>query len=253
MGGKRFEKGERYTSNYGTVVELLYRIDTFRWMCRVVGSDVECAINQTQLRTGTGFITPVCKTVYGIGYFGKGSYICRHPDGEISDVYCVWANLLKRCYTDYKGNYGKENYKNATVCEEWHNYQTFAKWYEDNTTRFKEHNIVPYLDKDLKIEGNTTYSPDTCILLPNILNCTVRGRVTTTIYQGVTKKNGKYIVSVMFKGKQNRVGKFETLDEAITCYQTEKVKVLRKLADEFKHVLSTEAYDILYNFKKERC
>lgn len=253
MGGKRFEKGERYTSNYGTVVELIYRIDAFRWMCRVVDSNVECAINQTQLRTGTGFITPVCKTVYGIGYFGKGSYICRHPNGEISDVYCVWANLLKRCYTDYKGNYGKENYKNATVCEEWHNYQTFAKWYEDNTARFKEHNIVPYLDKDLKIEGNMTYSPDTCILLPNILNCTVRGRVTTTIYQGVTKKNGKYIVSVMFKGKQNRVGKFETLDEAITCYQTEKVKVLRKLADEFKHVLSTEAYDILYNFKKERC
>ena len=57
----------------------------------------------------------------------------------------------------------------------------------------------------------------------------------------------------MFKGKNITIGRYGTLQDAIDHYQAEKVKNLRNLADEFKHVLSTEAYNVLYNFEKERC
>ena len=253
MKRKIFEKGQKYISNHGTLIELLHRIDKTRWKCRLVQSGLECTVNQTQLRNKQGFSTPMCRTVYGIGYFGVGDYACRLEDGSTFSAYSVWANLLKRCYTDYKGNSCKTNYKDVVVCDEWHNYQNFAKWYEENTVKFKQYGVTPFIDKDLKIKDNFLYSPETCLLLPNILNCTVRGRVTTSIYQGITERNGKYTVRLMFKGKNITIGRYGTLQDAIDHYQAEKVKNLRNLADEFKHVLSTEAYNVLYNFEKERC
>ena len=96
-------------------------------------------------------------TVYGVGYLGEGT--CKAAlDGGKTKTYSVWVNMLVRCYcTEYQEKY--PCYKDCTVVEEWHSFQNFAKWYEENYVEGY------HLDKDIKIEGNRIYGPDTCMLV----------------------------------------------------------------------------------------
>lgn len=64
-------------------------------------------------------------SVYNKGYYGVGNY-GKVKDGKISKVYIHWHSMLKRCYDE---KYKKENptYKDCVVCDEWLNFQNFAK------------------------------------------------------------------------------------------------------------------------------
>ena len=243
---KIFEKGERYTSNYGTEIELLQRVDKCRWMCLIVGTGLTCVINQSQTRSGTGFVTPVCKTVYGVGYYGKGNFVCRDTHGVVTDEYSAWANILKRCYTDYKGNDAPESYRGVEVCSEWHNYQTFAEWYTCGTGKFIEHNIVPKIDKDLKSKGMKLYSPSTCCFLPNIINSAIiSNKVNAKLHNGVYKRNRKFYANVMHKYQRITCGTYDTFDDAVRAYKSKKVEVVRELANDYRHVLDDDVYKLL--------
>jgi len=91
-------------------------------------------------------------SVSGVGYIGFGKYISTHISYE------KWSAMLNRCYGKL---YQKEKptYRGCTVCEEWHNFQNFALWYEEN---YPNDGIEYQLDKDIKIKGNKVYSPDSC-------------------------------------------------------------------------------------------
>lgn len=92
--------------------------------------------------------------LFGVGFFGNGKYKARE-NGKLTVRYNTWADMIQRCYDD---NYHliKPTYKNCTVCKEWHNYQLFSEWFEDN-------HIQGYqLDKDIKVDGNKHYSPEFC-------------------------------------------------------------------------------------------
>lgn len=93
--------------------------------------------------------------VQGKGYIGAGEYTTK------SISYGKWADMLKRCYSP---SYQKKQptYIGVTVCEDWYNYQNFAKWYEDQPL-CKETNVD--LDKDVKSLGTKIYSPETCMLI----------------------------------------------------------------------------------------
>ena len=64
----------------------------------------------------------------------------------------------------------------SEVCDEWLNFQTFAKWHDEN---YYEVNERLHLDKDILIPGNTLYAPDRCLLIPQRINelftCKVNG------------------------------------------------------------------------------
>ena len=72
-------------------------------------------------------------------------------------AYMCWYNLKKRC-----GSIG--TYRDATICDEWSDFQTFKSWYLINHREGFE------LDKDLKFPGNKYYSPETCLFIPKPLN-----------------------------------------------------------------------------------
>lgn len=97
---------------------------------------------------------PLHRTVLGIGYIGLGKYKVRE-NGEMSKPYRVWMGMLVRCYSTcfHKNN---PTYVGCTVCDEWHNYQTFCQWFYLN---YKEGLV---LDKDGIVAGNRVYSPSTC-------------------------------------------------------------------------------------------
>ncbi|CAL9958547.1 HNH endonuclease [Vibrio phage D249] len=94
----------------------------------------------------------------GVGYLGEGKYSTR-ASGRPSTVYNVWRHMIRRCY-DPATQRKHPTYVGCLVTEEWHSYQNFAKWYDDN-------NVMDglELDKDIKVPGNKLYSPETCMLV----------------------------------------------------------------------------------------
>lgn len=67
--------------------------------------------------------------------------------------------MLKRCYLSK----GKERvYSDCEVCEEWRDFQEFASWFDEN---YPNDGRDYDLDKDIKVEGNRIYSPETCMFV----------------------------------------------------------------------------------------
>lgn len=99
-------------------------------------------------------------SVYGVGYLGVGEYRARNQK-SFNHYFTTWRSMIQRCYSE---NLHKKypTYKDCTVCEDWINFQNFAKWYEDN---YPNDDKEYHLDKDIKIKGNKIYSPDTCLFV----------------------------------------------------------------------------------------
>ncbi len=97
---------------------------------------------------------PLHRTVHGVGYLGIGMHKAQIKRKKtISNQ--RWASMIQRCYTD-----NKKCYSDVSVCEDWHNFQNYADWFEDN---FEPNCVV---DKDLKSWGSKVYSPTTCAFIP---------------------------------------------------------------------------------------
>lgn len=101
------------------------------------------------------------KTICGIGYVGIGEYKTK-INKKHTKAYSVWRSMFERCYSKNSS----DNYRNVAICEEWHNFQNYAKWHE------KTYIDNYHLDKDLLQQDieNKIYSPDTCVWLPQNIN-----------------------------------------------------------------------------------
>jgi len=94
-------------------------------------------------------------SVYGVGFIGNGEHKSR-LNGNKTTKYKCWVRMLERCYHN---DIRHISYKDCSICDEWHNFQNFAKWHEDNYIEGFE------LDKDIKVKGNRIYSPATCLFV----------------------------------------------------------------------------------------
>lgn len=94
-----------------------------------------------------------------VGYRGSEDVNCK------SETYLRWHDMMNRCYNE-KFHARQPQYKNCTVCEEWHNFCNYRLWYEGN--KYGDEPLD--LDKDILFKGNTIYSPETCVLVPHIIN-----------------------------------------------------------------------------------
>tara|TARA_R110001632_G_scaffold83617_9_gene184997 strand:+ start:3880 stop:4521 length:642 start_codon:yes stop_codon:yes gene_type:complete len=95
--------------------------------------------------------------INGVGFIGCGAYKSKLKRKHTKQ-YIAWRNMLNRCYCP-KTQERQPTYKGCTVAEEWHNFQTFAKWFDENYTDGFQ------LDKDIKIKANKVYSPDNCMFV----------------------------------------------------------------------------------------
>lgn len=77
--------------------------------------------------------------------------------------------MLSRCYNP---NYhGAKNYFDVEVCDEWLNFQNFAKWFNDNYYTIEDDVVL--LEKDFKSYAyklDKIYSPNNCIFVPQCFN-----------------------------------------------------------------------------------
>jgi hypothetical protein len=104
-------------------------------------------------------------SAYGVGFVGDGEYK-PSKNGKRTKVYDTWTNMLQRCY-DLKCQQKHPTYKGCSVDKEWHNFQNFAQWVEEN---YPQDGQNYQLDKDHLVKGNKIYSADTCCFLTHQQN-----------------------------------------------------------------------------------
>ena len=184
---------------------------------------------------------PYDKTVYGIGCIGDGEYMAK-VNNHNGHEYTIWAAMLNRCYRHKKmfpAYFGK-----CMVCDEWLNFQTFAKWYHDHEYKV---NGRLHLDKDILFPGCNIYSPKTCILVPQRINELFRisTRKKDGFPQGIRKTKANNF-SVEYSGKS--LGICKTFEEACNKYKLEKERVLKEVAEEYKSIIPIELYNALISY-----
>ena len=198
---------------------------------------------------------PYERRAFGVGYIGEGKYKIKE-NGKHTRIYSTWYGMLMRCY-DKKYQEKYPTYKDCTVCEEWLNFQNFAKWYDENS--YEVNNEKMNLDKDILVKHNKIYSPDTCIFVPQAINklfvkCD-RSRGDSVI--GTSLYKGKYQVKCQVfnpetgKSKNEYLGIYETQEKAFEIYKYYKEKNIKEVADYYKEQIPNKLYNALYNYKVE--
>ena len=188
----------------------------------------------------------------GVGYIGEGEHkVCEN--GKDTHIYKVWIGMLKRCYDENANRYDLYGGSGATVCEEWHNFQNFAEWYEENY--YQVGNERMEIDKDILIKGNKIYSPQTCIIVPRTINSlfiksnSIRGDYPIGVSKGRTE--GKFAVRYNYRGREKGLGEYFTIKEAFNVYKYFKENYIKEVADEYKPYIPKELYDAMYRYKVE--
>lgn len=213
-----------------------------RWL-DAVGCEMYTSTHQ--LRKGS-FKNPYRPSVYGRGYQGYGLY---SPENNVK-AHIAWQGMHQRCY-DEEVHRKFPSYAKHFVSEDWHNFQNFAEWFEEESSLIPE-NEVWHLDKDL-LRG-VGYSKETCVLLPksiNILlvkNDTRRG--STLIGVSFEQAKGKYRARCQNgTGSAKHLGYFEKEIDAYFAYKAYKEAYIKSLADRYKTSLSQRAYEALINYE----
>ena len=188
----------------------------------------------------------------GVGYIGEGEHkVCEN--GKDTHIYKVWIGMLKRCYDENANRYDLYGGSGATVCEEWHNFQNLAEWYEENY--YQVGNERMEIDKDILIKGNKIYSPQTCIIVPRTINSlfiksnSIRGDYPIGVSKGRTE--GKFAVRCNYRGREKGLGEYFTIKEAFNVYKYFKENYIKEVADEYKPYIPKELYDAMYRYKVE--
>lgn len=167
------------------------------------------------------------RTVCGVGYYG----MTMNAKEYSSVVYVTWQNMIQRCYSKKIQKKYKPQYKDKSVCEEWHNYANFKLWYEKHITEGCQID----LDKDLLKQGNKIYSPETCLLIEHYINITFEGR-GDGVYQ---TKDGKYTYT-----KRKDVV-FDTEEGALQEYYKDQQKLIDNMAEKHKSKIPNCAYEAM--------
>lgn len=179
------------------------------------------------------------KKMFNVGVFDGYNKRC--------DCYSHWSNMLRRCYDDdilEKRPY----YKGCKVCDEWHTYSNFKKW-------FDVHGVKGWhLDKDVLSKGNRLYSPNTCCFVPPQINSLLvnrrnfRGKYKIGVHKS---KNGRFLAFCSVDSKEVKIGVFDTEIQAFDAYKNFKEKNIKRVADKWKDQLEPKVYEALYKYKVE--
>lgn len=193
---------------------------------------------------------PYDKSAFGIGYLGVGEHLTIHEPYHnkhidplrkwySSRAYRVWKDILLRCYEESMRHKALA-YEDCITCDEWHNFQNFAGWFEDNFYDIEQTRMD--VDKDILIKNNKIYAPDRCLIVPHRINLLfVNGKKSNGLPCGIHKRGNRY--SAMYNTKL--LGTFETVELAVSAYEKEKRVAISRVADEYRDLIPRKVYDAL--------
>ncbi|UUV46298.1 hypothetical protein [Bacillus phage vB_BanS-Thrax2] len=192
------------------------------------------------------------KSVFNVGYIGEGNY---KPSINSKDTHCysLWVQMLRRCY-DKKLQEKQPTYKDCKVVNEWHNFQNFAQWYNDNYYKIEGKQMQ--LDKDILIKGNKTYSPETCVFVPKNINVlfvkadTRRGKFPIGV--SYCKHNQRY-KSECHDGTGTKIflGYSKTPTDAFEIYKSYKELVIKDVANDYLGKIPMKLYRAMIAYDVE--
>lgn len=214
------------TKNCGDIVVVKYN-NASSVEVRFLDTGFERVASSSNIKNGT-VKDQTMPIVHGIGYIGVGEHKA-HNGRKGTREYKRWTSILERCYSD-RHHKTYPSYIGCTVCEEWHNFQNFAQWFKGNFVEGYD------IDKDILVQGNKTYSPETCVFAPKSVNRMLSVRVdkTNLLPTGVamTADKMRFVAKCNDGSNLRHIGVFETKEEAHNAYVDRKLEVIHKAAME---------------------
>lgn len=242
--------GKEKINNYGSRMKIIEYNHTDDIMVLFTESGYIKSTRFSQFEKGCLY-SPYCKKAYRVGYHGEGEYKCFTKDNKKTLEFYVWNDMIKRCYSE---NYlsKHETYRGCLVCDEWHNFQNFAEWFNKNF--YKINDEVMNLEKDILLKGNKIYSPETCIFVPQRIN---------KLFVKANKSRGDLPIGVSWHNLKNKytsycnnpftkklihLGDFDSVSQAFETYKNYKEKVIKDMAEYYKGVIPYKLYKAMYNW-----
>lgn len=192
---------------------------------------------------------PYSRVYCNSGFLGEGEFSISEGV-KFTKAGGVWVDMIRRC-CDEKYRSKKPFYKDSRICDEWLNFQNFAKWYYDNYYEIDGEQMC--LDKDILHKHNKLYSPDNCMIVPQTINKLLeRNSSSNGLPLGVhyDKRKFKYIAQCKGNRANNGyLGSFNTKEEAFQAYKEAKEHRIKLIADKYKDKIPQRLYGALYSYK----
>lgn len=227
------EKGKIFKSNACGLFEILEEVisenkeyksyNTQKFKIRFLKTNTTKIVFWQNIRRGN-IIDYNYPTICNIACLGEGEFKSNHF------AYLTWKGIIHRCYDIKDSKYKYYGAKGIRICEEWLNFQNFAKWYEENKyvgdLSVDKDILANIQHKEIKI-----YSPETYILLPKALNCWLLGDNLNT---GIEIKNNYYRAQIKNRFGQKFSSKFESWKDAKIWYAKVKYEDFKGYIEEFE-------------------
>lgn len=177
------------------------------------------------------------KKVFGIGVNDSPDPVYRYEkvNGKwkrvwICPYYSTWKNMLHRCRSANLKTV-RPTYTNCSFHDEWVYFMTFKHWMSQQDW------IGKHLDKDILVEGNKLYSPETCRFVDKDLNMfltdSLASRGKWPLGVGWKEANKKFQANCQnpFTKKQEYLGLFDCPHEAHKAWRKRKHELACQWAD----------------------
>lgn len=179
--------------------------------------------------------------IFGVGINDYEENIVDE-NGNIKYFYSVWHSMIRRCYSETHKKIGT-SYIGCTVCDEWKYLSKFKEWFDKNYT------FGCHLDKDILVQDNRVYSPETCCFVPQYINSLITDhRAARGKYMlGVVKSKNGFTACVNCDGKSVHLGTFDTEIEAHNTYVKAKKDIIKNTAERAlaSGAITKKVYDAL--------
>lgn len=208
-----------------------------------------------------GGIKPLFQpSVAGVGFFGDGEFSSKAKKGKKSAPTVVldyWRRMLTRCFDPKEViKQTSLSYLNVEVCNEWFNFQNFAKW----ALSQPNWDIKNELDKDLLGTGYL-YSPENCTFLPMEINVFLSDSYAREVHDlpkgvqylqpGTENSKVGYVARCHTDQGREYLGYHNTPEAAFAVYKKAKEAYAKILAERYKGCITTPAYEKLLAFTVE--
>jgi len=230
-------EGKRFINTEGCGYTVIKYISSISCTIQFDTGEIRTNMSADNVRKGKvkNKNTPSLKN---IGFIGYGEYNNKNA----RQAYIRWTAVFDRCYST-KEKY--PTYIDCSVGKEWHNFQNFAQWYEENYVQ----GFV--LDKDVLFKGNKIYSPETCCFVPQEINILFTSYNKGNLPIGVKKIGNKFYAYLRKGGDKIHLGIYNSSEEAFYAYKIAKEDWIKEIADKWREQITKLCYTSMYNYKIE--
>lgn len=174
--------------------------------------------------------------VFGVGVNDADYQVSHQIAGKnvLCPAYSTWNSMLRRAYSQvYQARYPA--YIGVTVCDEWHHFMSFKKWFDENYVDGY------HLDKDIMF-GAREYSPSNCIFVPRWLNNFItdskgsRGAYPIGVYFDTSSGSFRAKCNNPVTKKVESIGRFDSPDKAHAAWKRRKLEHLSVMSPEIEKI-----------------